>query len=231
MRNIRYISFWKGEPHELETDEGAYAVAYSRALGHWLMCYHGGGSINKDNVLTYVDGDAYWTAPDVRCTPTATQWRHEGATRLEVLPAAFRAWATWDGVVAEAWEVEMLLYCDLCDDYYPDDQSCEHIWWCSECGQNSAPGDRCAHVPDEEPGTAKTVWRDRRGHWDVTVVPYDKFAHEPGLGPWYFELYGPGHVLVMHSKPYARRGNSVRAGLRALARHAGEAGDTEEVAS
>lgn len=35
--------------------------------------------------------------------------------------------------------------CALCDDRFPDDDPCEHIWWCDRCDTFSDPGDRCGH--------------------------------------------------------------------------------------
>jgi hypothetical protein len=38
------------------------------------------------------------------------------------------------------------VFCSECKDFFPEDSTCEHIWWCENDGQWSTPGERCNHV-------------------------------------------------------------------------------------
>lgn len=38
-----------------------------------------------------------------------------------------------------------LQYCSECDEFFREDDLCEHIWWCDKCGWFSTPDERCGH--------------------------------------------------------------------------------------
>lgn len=37
------------------------------------------------------------------------------------------------------------VYCSECRDFFPEDNTCEHVWWCDKAGWWSTPSEPCGH--------------------------------------------------------------------------------------
>ena len=67
------------------------------------------------------------------------------ANRLKELPAE------WRDPFRNAMD-EDTTWCEICKDYWPDSDLCQHIWWCEECGWWTTPTEPCPHrkgTPEE----------------------------------------------------------------------------------
>lgn len=63
--------------------------------------------------------------------------------RLYDLPKYFRGDGNlWEWLQSNGIESESV-YCGICTDWFPEEQLCEHCWWCQEVCWYSTPSDRC----------------------------------------------------------------------------------------
>jgi hypothetical protein len=113
-----------------------YNVDWSRALRcHLFDCSGFGGDDTVE-----VEG-AYFARGPVTVVERSTG----SPRRLKRLPRRYQygrgsnllEWLQENGIEEDS------VWCSLCGDHFPKDQTCEHIWWCHEIGWYSTPGERC----------------------------------------------------------------------------------------
>lgn len=145
------------------TRNTTYEVEFSHTLGEYIAVDVGGGHRNGHQVVLQqvpqMSGKlTLWAEPDVEFqvrVPTV------GPSDLGInafLPACPEVLGYKRVSVLPLHEdsrvriVSQKLWCTECGDCMPDDDHCEHIWWCPECHGYGGPGcelDECEH--DEEP--------------------------------------------------------------------------------
>ena len=135
-----------------------YDVDWSKKFGCYVFDHSGGGGDNtvevngiyfakgpitiKENPTTLVHARDHppWTSPETLAIRARNQTR-----RLKALPRRFRSgrggnllkWLQDNGIQQPS------VWCSQCCDCFPDDQACEHVWWCEEACWWSTPSDRC----------------------------------------------------------------------------------------
>jgi hypothetical protein len=135
-----------------------YDVDWCKKFGCYVFDYSGGGGSHTVEVggIYFAKGPVSiietpsklvsgadhppWTSP----LTLAIQARNR-TWRLKALPQRFRSgrngnlldWLENNGIQQPS------VYCSECDDRFPDDQACEHIWWCEEACWWSTPSERC----------------------------------------------------------------------------------------
>lgn len=135
-----------------------YDVDWSKQFGCYVFdCSGVGGSdtvevsgiyfakgpvLIKENPTTLVHGADHppWTSPETLAIRARNLTR-----RLKALPRRYRCgrggnllnWLRDNGIEQPS------VWCSECQDRFPDDQTCEHIWWCDTTAWHSTPSERC----------------------------------------------------------------------------------------
>lgn len=136
------------------THTTGYDVDWCKRDGLYYYHMSSGGPLLPDHPMP-VDG-IYWSErPDiVKEQPStlvnAASRKRNKTRRLARIPKAFtrdrwKSNATYPDIFA--WLEDngvqgSVNYCSECEDEIPDDQPCEHIWWCEEHGLWSTPSER-----------------------------------------------------------------------------------------
>ncbi len=84
--------------------------------------------------------------PDFNGPLTAAIREANRTRRLSRLPREFRGCGgLWKWLERNAiWQ--STVYCSICNDRFPDDEHCEHIWWCEDLCWWSTPSEPCGHA-------------------------------------------------------------------------------------
>lgn len=134
-----------------------YDVETSRRYGYIFHMSGGGGAgrIAVDSPY-FVSGTARIKETPNRlcCWPIDRTGRRTRATRkrnrtrrLTALPKYFDllpgedllAWLERTAINQDA------VFCSECKDFFPEESTCGHIWWCDKAGWWSSPSERCHH--------------------------------------------------------------------------------------
>lgn len=101
-----------GKMRQVFTEKSQYYTNWCKAYNVHLL--YDGGDIIVGN---------YWSTINVE--------KQEGASQIETLPKEIEQW------LEEAWEVEDTVYCNITDDYYPDDPDLvsRHLRWIEDWGE------------------------------------------------------------------------------------------------
>lgn len=102
-----------------------------------------GNASVKEGKCQLVDGKdkAPWRSKKTKAIRARNRTR-----RLRNLPKAFAVKSgedILDWLNANALECDSV-WCSTCLDSFPEDSTCEHIWWCDATGWWSTPSERCA---------------------------------------------------------------------------------------
>lgn len=108
--------------------------------------YASAGFCISESPCTLIDSDDNepYTSEKTRAIRERNKTR-----RLSAVPRAFKLepgqdildWLTCHAIDTPS------VYCSECDDSMPDDELCEHCWWCEKISWFSTPSDRCG-CPD-----------------------------------------------------------------------------------
>lgn len=141
-----------------------YDVEVSRQYGYlYHQCGAGGCGPVKVSGLYFVSGDAlvlegpcqlvdYKDNPPWRGRKTRIIRKRNRTHRLLALPNPFRLrdnqdllhWLHENAIEQDA------VWCSECRDHYPEEDLCEHCWWCDKTGWFSTPTERCKCKDREE---------------------------------------------------------------------------------
>jgi hypothetical protein len=136
-----------------------YDVERSRKYGY---IFHMSGAGGADSIpvrgIHHVSGaveveehPADWVdardKPPWRGRRTRAIRKRNQTRRLRRLPKAFNLgggqdlldWLRGHAIEADA------VWCSVCRDFFPEDSTCEHVWWCDDKCWWSTPDDRCDH--------------------------------------------------------------------------------------
>jgi hypothetical protein len=133
-----------------------YDVELSRKYGY---LYHHSGSGGSG--LVRVDG-IYFATGDVSIKEEPCQllerskltgrWKTKdirARNKTRRLPALPKAFQNPDGDLMDWLERHAIegdaVYCSECRDYFPEDSTCRHCWWCDKMCWWSTPSERCDH--------------------------------------------------------------------------------------
>lgn len=139
--DVLYVEFIDGKPHSVVTTESTYDFNWCERDQDLLYYDSGGGGYPgySQDVPHWCDpeGKSFWAADCVELR-IKREWDHdarkyqvdENATpellakyqlvRLEAIDDPFE-----DAIETEGG----IRYCSVCDDHFPDDSTCNHVWW------------------------------------------------------------------------------------------------------
>lgn len=170
VRELRHRSYDRGKPQE-----GLVEYEFEHGKEHGSMHREGGGNcLMHGGVVRLNQGCTFWAAKGVALVDDdgkpVTDPAARGCTRI---PAPH----------GDPFELSLeteTSYCGVCDDWYPDNNTCHHIYWVDGVG-DCGPGEYdCREVPEgfkrvvRFAGCARSLRRDltrRRSPSIYTMTP------------------------------------------------------------
>lgn len=140
VETLVLVEFVEGRPFSVITTDGRgfdyYDIDWCRRDGELYGHKSGfGASTPMVGSVEYPYSGMYWLADGYEFPVTPL------AVRLPEMPAEY----TGDSLQRYLDMEISTVGCQICNDRLPDDEPCEHIWWCYRCGMFSEPSERCGH--------------------------------------------------------------------------------------
>jgi hypothetical protein len=152
------LTTFERDSRHLVTRRNCYDVDWSKKFGYYIFDLSGSGGsetvevagiyfakghvLIKETPTTLVHSadSPPWKSPETLAIRARNRTR-----RLKVLPRRFRYkrggnllnWLCDNGIQQPS------VRCWVCQDVFPEERTCEHIWWCEVNGWWSTPDDRC----------------------------------------------------------------------------------------
>lgn len=146
------------EERDSYTSRKHYDVEWSKKFDSHLFdyCGAGGGDVVEVSGIYFAQGRVTitetpttlvhgrdhppWMSPETQAIRARNRTR-----RLKGLPRRYRhghggnllGWLRDNGIEGPS------VWCSECRDTFPDNQACEHIWWCDASARYSTPSERC----------------------------------------------------------------------------------------
>jgi hypothetical protein len=149
--------FYAGPDGSLELQSATlgddqYDVDWSKALGeYWYHCSGGGPGPHEATGI-------YWASPganivETECRLVDPEARERNKTRrLTELPEWFAPHKTVREFLERECTEGQGAWCDACG-WLPDDQHCEHCYWCDDCNDYIERGEKCEHMAESQGGS------------------------------------------------------------------------------